>query len=41
MPVQQKSKDKAKTLTFSGSRHGVKTLCHGLLSLSMLFLGVS
>jgi hypothetical protein len=29
------------TLTFSGSRHCVKTLCHGLLSLSMLLVGIS
>jgi hypothetical protein len=41
--VQQKSKTevKAKMLTFSGGRHGVKTLCHGLFSLGMLFISIS
>jgi hypothetical protein len=28
-------------LTFSGGRHGVKTLCHGFFSLGMLFIGIS
>jgi hypothetical protein len=28
-------------LTFSGSIHGAKTLGHGLLSLGMLFIGIS
>jgi hypothetical protein len=41
--VQQKSKieDKTKVLTFSGSRHSVKALCHGSFSLSMLLVGIS
>jgi hypothetical protein len=28
-------------LTFSSSRHCVKTLCHGLLSLGMILVGIS
>jgi hypothetical protein len=28
-------------LTFGNSRHGVKTLCHGLLSLSIFLVGIS
>jgi hypothetical protein len=28
-------------ITFSGGRHGMKTLCHGLLSLGMFFTGIS
>jgi hypothetical protein len=28
-------------LTLSGGRHDVKTLCHGFLSLGVLFIGIS
>jgi hypothetical protein len=40
-PKQQKSKDKGKVITFSSDGHGTKTLGHGLLSLGMLFIGIS
>jgi hypothetical protein len=41
--MQQKSKirSRAKMLTFSGGRHDAKTLCHGLFSLGVLFIGIS
>jgi hypothetical protein len=39
--MQQKSKKKTRPVfTFSSSRHRAKTLCHGLLSLRMLFVGI-
>jgi hypothetical protein len=39
--TEVENKRQGEELTFSGSRHGAKTLRHGLLSLSMLLVGFS
>jgi hypothetical protein len=36
-----KNRRQGEALTFSSSRHYVKTLCHGLLSLGMFLVGIS
>jgi hypothetical protein len=39
--TEVKNRRQAEALTFSSSRHCVKMLCHGLLSLGMLLVGIS
>jgi hypothetical protein len=39
--AEVENRSQRKMLTFSGDRHGVKTLCHGLFSLGMFFMGIS
>jgi hypothetical protein len=39
--TEVENRRQAEALTFSSSRHYVQTLCHGLLSLGMLLVGIS
>jgi hypothetical protein len=39
--AEVENRSRAKMLTLSGGRHGAKTICHGLLSLGVLFVGIS
>jgi hypothetical protein len=39
--AEVENRSRAKMLTLSGGRHDAKMLCHGLLSLGVLFVGVS
>jgi hypothetical protein len=39
--AEVENRSRANMLTLSGGRHDAKTLCHGLFSLGVLFVGIS